>query len=81
MSLAWEITEDDVANVLDAHGVDYDEDTLETVLDELDHDAIEKGLLCYTDMDDQTASVLDDIENHLIEKNLISGEKQFNPPE
>lgn len=80
MSMAWEITTDDVETVLKAHGVSLPEDRVSELHDGLDADSIEDGLLHYTDMDDQTASMLSDIEDHLLEEGVISGEKQFHNP-
>jgi hypothetical protein len=84
MSLAWEVTNEDVGNVLDSHGVEFKTyGEIEELLDDtIDTDAIEKGVLTYTDMDDQTASMLSDIEDHLMKADVIpKGEKKFSNPE
>jgi hypothetical protein len=78
MSMAWETSPDDVSNVLDAHGIEYDDARLEEICDLLDYDAIEQGVLHYCSMDAQTNSMLDDIESQLMEKGVIpDGEKKF----
>jgi hypothetical protein len=82
---AWETTNEDVGTVLDAHDVYKTYGDIETMLDAdciIDHDVIEKGVLHYADMDDQTASMLSDIEDQLMEAGVIpKGEKKFNNPE
>jgi hypothetical protein len=84
MSLAWEVTNEDVGNVLDAHDAYKTYGEIEELLDNdtIDSDAIEKGVLRYTDMDDQTSSMLSDIEDHLMKADVIpKGEKKFSNPE
>jgi len=80
MSMGWEVTTEDVRLVLDAHNVKVDDARLEEIHESLDHDAIEDGVMYYTDMDDQTMSMLDDIENQLIEEGVVTGEKSFFSP-
>ena len=77
MSLAWEITEDDVAWVLRSHGMNKSEDEISEIHDDLDHEEIIENLLRYTDMEDQMNSMYDDIENALLESGVIAGEKIF----
>lgn len=78
MSTAWETTMDDFNTVLQAHGLNLSANEKNKLFDELDTDAIEEGVLYYTDMDDQTNSMLDDIENFLIEKELVpAANKKF----
>lgn len=82
MSTAWEVTTDDVANVLRAHGAAVSDGRLEQIVDELDHDEIGKGVLYYTDMDEQTQSAYSDIEDHLMRTGAIpQGSKQFVAPD
>ena len=75
--IAWEVTEEDVKTVVDAHDLNMTEEQISDVLDELDHDSIIEGLLCYTNMEDQTNSMLDDIENYFIEKEMVSQEDKI----
>lgn len=83
MTTAWEVTQDDVAIVLVAHGLTADQ----TILDRceelmMEHaDRIEKAALHYNDMDDQTTSALDEIENVLIEEGVITVPKRFAAPD
>ena len=77
MTMAWETTEDDVIVVLNAHNIEFDNDMVEKILSELDHDAIERGVLHFDNMEDQTASMLEDIEDYLIEQGIVTGDKQF----
>lgn len=83
MSSAWEVTTDDLLIVLDRHGVKKTEAELEQLLDDvIDADAIEDGVLYYTDMDDQVQSALSDIEDQLMEAGVIPrGDKFWNSPE
>jgi hypothetical protein len=81
MTTAWEIRTDDVATVLNAHGIKHTEASLEQILDDLDHDAIIDGVLYYVSMEAQTDSMLHDIEHHLIGNGTISGEAQFHDPD
>lgn len=81
MSNAWEVTVDDVQTVLETHGIRKSDDEAEVILDELDVDAVEHGLLHYTDFDDQVASSLSDIEDQLMEQGVIpKGVKKFENP-
>lgn len=82
MSTAWETTIDDVQLVADVHGLNFSEDQIEEIHSNLDHGSIERGVLFYTDMDDQTDSMLCDIEDHLISTGILSknAEKQFKGP-
>lgn len=67
MSTAWEVTVEDIGLVLAAHKIPASQEFLEELLDELDCDAIENGVLYYTSMQAQIDSSLDDIENQLME--------------
>jgi hypothetical protein len=78
MTNAWETTTDDVLTVLDRHGIKVSAERLEEIHGELDHDAIEDGVLCFCSMEAQTNSMLDDIENQLMESEVIpKGDKKF----
>jgi len=77
---AFEITPEDVQTVADQHKVKLSAERAEELLGELDLGAIEKGLLHYCDMDEQTTSAYDDIENHLLKRGVIEGDKVFHSP-
>jgi len=78
MTDAWETTTDDVLTVLNGHGIKVSAERLEEIHGDLDHDAIEEGVLYYCSMDAQTNSMLDDIENQLMESGVIpKGDKKF----
>lgn len=84
MSLAWETTNEDVGTVLDKHGVKKTDEEIEELIDDdtVDTGVIENGVLCYTDMDDQTDSMHSDIEDQLMEAGVIpKGDKKFENPE
>ena len=81
MSLAWDVTEDDMSTVLDGHNVSKTDDEIESLLVDVDVDTIEKNVLRYDNMEDQTASMLSDIEDQLMKASVIpKGEKKFNDP-
>ena len=78
MSMAWETTIDDVRVVLDAYGIEWTEQMLQEIHDELDHDDIESGVLYFDTIEVQTDAMLSDIEDHLMESGVIPrGDKQF----
>lgn len=78
MTDAWETTNDDVLIVLQSHGISVSEERLEYIANDLDHEAIEEGVLCFQTMDAQTNSMLSDIEDQLMESGVIpKGEKNF----
>ena len=81
MSAGWEVTNDDVATVLNAHGITYTDERLDEIADMLDVDAIEDGVYFYTSIEAQTDSALCDIEDQLIEAGVITGDKKFENPE
>lgn len=82
MSNAWETTTDDVANVLRQHDMVLSEAELERVTEELDHDAIEKTVLHYCNMDTQTDAAYCEIEDQLMAKGVIpsANKKQWPMP-
>jgi len=79
---AWETTLEDVQTVVERHELSLSDDQIEEIHEGLDHDAIENGVLCYTDMDEQTDSMLDDIENYMISNGILpeGTEKKFEAP-
>ncbi len=76
MSLAWEVTDEDIIAVLAAHGI-HDSDQVAEAEDILDADAVEEAVLSYTDFDDQVSASLTEIEDQLFEHGLLSGERKF----
>ena len=81
MSMAWEVTPDDVGTVLAAHKLDEDEDTIhDQHFDDDACDRVENAILYHTDMDDQCEEGLAEIEDILIEAKVITGEKKFQSP-
>lgn len=83
MSMAWELTEDDVELVLNRHGLGDDPEMLEKAQEALEGEdgRIEGAALAYTDFDDQTTSALDEIENILFENDVLTGDKKFSAPD
>jgi len=81
MNLGWEVTESDLAIVLNAHSVKHTPKKLEKLYSELDFDSIEDGVFNYTSFDNQVSSMLSDIEDQLIETGIVKGAKQFNGPD
>lgn len=77
MSMAWEVTPDDVKQVLDAHGVKFTDEIYDLVY----ADEVEDTLLNYTDFDNQVAVALSVIEDQLIKAEVISEVKKFPLPE
>lgn len=76
MSFAWEVTEEDVAMVLASHGI-FDNSVVSEAHGDLDHDEIENTVLCYDEMEDQTAAALESIELQLLELEYITGTSMF----
>jgi hypothetical protein len=73
----WEVTKEDLAIVLDAHNVKYDDASLSSMFNTLDLDGIEDAVFIYTDFDNQVDSMLEDIENQLMDLGVITCEKKF----
>lgn len=73
----WEITSEDVGDVLEAHGLSFSDEQLNELLLKLDQDVIFKGLEYYTNMEDQTSSMLEDIEIQLMDMKILFGDKKF----
>lgn len=73
MSMAWEVTADDVELVLEAHNVKFTDDIFELV----DDYEVENVVLEYTDFDDQVSAALCEIEDQLITAKIITAPKEF----
>lgn len=75
---AWEITPEDVADVLAAHGQSSCDGLHDDVIQEAGR--VEHAVLCYTDFNDQCAAAASEIEDILIEDGCIDASKQFHCP-
>jgi hypothetical protein len=74
MSMAFEVSEDDLSTVLDKHNVRYTDESLAKMFDEhiMDEDSrIEKAALYGNDMDEQANYAQEEIEKILKEKGVI----------
>lgn len=76
MSMAWEVTNDDIEQVLDKHGVPFTEE----IADLVDADEVENAVLSYVNFDNQVQAALCEIEDQLLKQEVIKGEKKFDPP-
>jgi len=77
MSMAWEVTEDDVQQVCEAHKVKYKQE----IFDLVDADEVIDKLLNYVSFDAQVDVALCAIEDQLILAKVITGMKKFLMPE
>jgi hypothetical protein len=76
VSLSFEITADDVAIVLNEHGVPPTQYLVDWVFDDLKR--ITAAAEMREDMNSQIEGALNEIENILIENKIVSGTKKFN---
>jgi hypothetical protein len=78
----WEITEDDIDHVLEAHdsSLMYLMDDVDFNMFDLELDDIVESILHYTEFEDQVSCMHSAIEDQLIEGSFIEGPKQFNCP-
>lgn len=73
MSMAWEVTEEDIAQVFERRGMRITEEEVEEMHDNfMDGDRVEEAALAYTDMEDQVEAALNEIELVLIENGYLS---------
>lgn len=80
MSHAWEVTDEDVLIVLARHGqTDKISEAVHAV--EAEVGRIEDAALAYDLMTDQVAGASNEIEDILLEEGVLTGEKQFFPPD
>lgn len=79
MSMAWEVTVEDVSTVLERHGIKKTKDEIDEIHDGLDFDEIEDVVvLSYIMNDSQCSAIFDEIENQLMEDGIIeTKEKKF----
>ena len=75
MSNAWEVTPEDVANVLRVRGITKNEKELSEIHGQLDMDAIEQAALADDDIDEQTACANNEIEDQMIRLGIIPEER------
>lgn len=68
MSMAWEVTPDDVQQVLDKHGINRQ---AEEVYEFVDPNKVEDAALNGDDMDEQVQYALQNIEEQLMENGVI----------
>lgn len=71
MGMAFEITEDDVENVMSKHLKNVSQKMVENAFEEIDHGRVERSALYGNDMDEQTSFALQDIEHQLQELKII----------
>lgn len=71
MSMAWETTIDDVMNVFTEDGEKITREKAEEVLNNLDHDRIEKAALYGDDMLEQVKYAKIEIQKQIVEKGII----------
>lgn len=68
MSLAWEVTNEDIETALDALGLNSSEGSVESARESLDEGAVERAALRSTDFDEQCQFALDEIKSQLAPK-------------
>lgn len=73
---AWEITSEDIKQVLEPHGVKF----TDLISDMVDDSEVENAVLFYCNFDNQVNAALCNIEDQLIEAGVITGSKLFNGP-
>ena len=73
MSLAWEVSSEDIVNVMTDHGVqiELDDPRLENIISSLDHNKIEQAALFGDDIDEQTEFANENIKEQLLENGII----------
>lgn len=72
MSMAWEVTVEDVEIVLERNGIIKTEEEISEIHDGLDCDEVEDVVLSYTDFDEQCDAALDEIERQLKADGVIN---------
>lgn len=79
MSLAWEVSDEDVGIVLKQHGVDDLQltDRALGLCRQAQAARVETAALAYDEMDNQASSALREIEAVLIEAGILSNPKRF----
>ena len=69
---AFEITEDDIANVLEPHNI-TDDKKIAFAFDLIDMDSVVDAAMIFIDIDDQTDAAYEKIEETLIEQGFLTG--------
>lgn len=77
MSMAWEVTTDDVQRVCEEHNVPF----TDVIFEEVCEDDVEAAVLSYVDFDNQVIAALCEIEDQLMAAGVIKGDKKFPSPE
>ncbi|MCK9435057.1 MAG: hypothetical protein M0R32_09640 [Candidatus Cloacimonetes bacterium] len=78
MSKAWNVTAEDIAEILEAHESTADSVKIfEGFKDEL---RVEKAVLWYSDYSSQVDAAKDELEDILIEQGVIEKPKRFSAP-
>lgn len=78
MSLAWEITLDDVENILKEHGINSQvkiRESFDIVIEDIER--IEEAVLSYSDFEEQVLAANSEIEAILAENGILTGELLF----
>lgn len=71
MSLAFEVTPDDVENVFIRNNISASPEKISDAFDSLDYDEVERAALSEIDFDDQVTAALLEIENQLKEEGFL----------
>ena len=71
MSVAWDVTEADVAQVLLKHGITKTKDQLEDAHSLIDEALVDEAASYYKDHEQRIEAALCEIEDQLIEEGLI----------
>lgn len=75
--VAFEITEDDLNVVLDAHDTKLSKEEFDQCFDGLDIGFLESCALSETDLDDQTNAMFSYLEDELISNGWVTEPKRF----
>jgi len=73
---AWEVTDEDIRQVLDRHNVKMTQEEYDAFCESIDFDEITGNVLRFVNFDNQVESMLDDIEDALVEKGFIKKENK-----
>lgn len=71
MSMAWEVTTEDVETVMRSHGLSPTDAEVTAAHDALDFDRIERDVLYETDFDAQVAAMNESIAEGLKENGIL----------
>jgi hypothetical protein len=73
MNNAWEVTDDDINQVLDKHGVPSNSPLRAKALEVVDHDVVYNQVMNCTDIDEQANVAIAAIEEQLVDAEIIAG--------